>query len=130
MRVDRDAVWRGVLVGGAIATPAGIIAFLGGDGATGSVPAWASVLALVAIAGLGVGAAVAARAQRLNMPLQHGMIAAIVVFAVIQGFGIIRRAIAGDTIAWSRIASSTLLALVAGAVGGALGGRTRSAKPS
>jgi hypothetical protein len=123
--LDGEAIARGCAVGALIAVPAGVLAFLGGEGGsgTGHVPGWASLLALVAIVGLGIGAAVAARRQQLRAPLQHGIVTALVVFAVIQGFGIVRRVVAGESISWSRILSSAVLTMVAGTVGGAIGGR-------
>ncbi len=56
------------------------------------------------LAGLVLGGAVAAHHQRVGSPLSHGILAAGVLFVIVQGIGLLRRAISGDGIEWSRVA--------------------------
>lgn len=118
--VDLHALRAGALVAAAIAVPAGIIAqvFADDDGGTSG---WISLFALAVLVGLAAGAAVAARLQRTGTALTHGILTAVGVFVVVQAAGLVRRSIAGDDITWSRIASSFLLSLMAGTVGGLVG---------
>ena len=114
--VDLDALRTGGLVAAAIAVPAGILAQVLDDDGDGS--GWVALLAVVVMAGLVIGAVVAARRQRVGLPLTHAMVTAVGVFVLVQAVGIVRRSIAGDDITWSRVASSFLLSLMAGVVGG------------
>ena len=73
------------------------------------------------LAGLVLGAGVAAWRQDRGLPLTHGVVTAVGVFVVVQAVGIVIRLVGGDGISWSRVASSLLLSLMAGMVGGLLG---------
>jgi len=118
--LDRAALGRGVAVAAAIVVPVTIVAnAVGGDDAHHS--AWPAILSLAVIAGLTAGAAVSARRQQNGTPLTHGIVCALVVFVAVNAFGIVRRSIAGDDIRWGRIASTAVLAVVAGTVGGLIG---------
>ena len=73
------------------------------------------------LAGLVLGAGVAAWRQDRGLPLTHGVVTAVGVFVVVQAIGVVIRLLSGDGISWSRVASSLLLSLMAGMVGGLLG---------
>jgi hypothetical protein len=116
---DRRALVDGISVAALGAVPFGVIGRLivGDDGSTG-VLALFTVLVLV---GLVLGAGVAAWRQLVGRPLSHGIATALVTFGAIQAVGVARRLVGADPVRWSRIASSGLLSLVAGTVGGLLG---------
>jgi hypothetical protein len=42
------------------------------------------------------------------------------VYVIVQGIGIVKRAVAGDELNWAKYASSLLLSIVAGTVGALL----------
>jgi putative membrane protein (TIGR04086 family) len=124
IEVDVPSLLRGVAVAAVIAVPAALIGLWASDG---DDLGWLAGLAvLVVLLGLVIGGAVAAHRQEVGAPLTHGLLTAVLLFVIVQGIGLLRRAIAGDEITWSRIASSAVLSLLAGAVGGALGGRLHS----
>ena len=119
--LDLEALAAGALRAALVAVPAGLLAqvLAGGDGDGGGV----GVLAVVVLVGLTWGATSAARRQRRGMPLTHGIVTAVGVFVVVQAIGVVRRTIAGDEVTWSRIASSLLLSVLAGLLGGVIGSR-------
>lgn len=80
-----------------------------------------ALFALAVLAALVLGGGVAAWRQRAGRPLSHGIATALLTFAVVQLVGIVRRLVADDDIRWGRIASSALLSLIAGTIGGLLG---------
>jgi putative membrane protein (TIGR04086 family) len=125
--LDHPALLRGIVVAAIVAVPAGVIAQFVGD--SDSRPGWfGTLLFLVALAGLAAGGYVAARDQRRGTPLTHGILASVTTFAVVEAVGIVRRLITSTDISWSRIASSLLLSLIAGTIGGLLGMR-RARRP-
>jgi hypothetical protein len=82
---------------------------------------WAGWLSVVGILlGLVIGGFLAARDQKVGAPLTNGIVAAIAVYVIVQGIGIIKRAVAGEELNWGRYASSLLLSIVAGTVGALL----------
>ena len=105
MKLDRSALIAGIIVSLVICVPA--------------------ALAVLVLAGLVVGATVAARQQSLDAPLVHGIVTAIVTFVLVQGIGVLRRFATSEDVSWSRILSSALLSMVAGTIGGLIGGRLR-----
>jgi putative membrane protein (TIGR04086 family) len=118
--LDRRALGRGVAWGALIAVPIAIVAnVVVDDDKTHS--GWIALLSVGVLVGLAVGAAVAAREQHKGTPLTHGIVCAVAVFVAVNAFGIVRRSIAGDDIRWGRIASTAVLAVVAGTVGGMIG---------
>jgi hypothetical protein len=118
-QLDRRALYEGGSVAAMIAIPAGILgkALSDPDKDLG----WLWILVVVVLAGLVLGAGVAAWRQQRGLPLTHGIIAAVGVFVIVQAIGVIVQLISGDSISWARIASSLLLSLMAGTVGGVLG---------
>jgi putative membrane protein (TIGR04086 family) len=100
-----------------IAVPFALIG-VGTSGNDLGVAGWVSVAGV--LVGLTVGGFVAARQQRVEAPLTHGILTAVSVYVVVQGIGIIKRAIVDEDLRWSKYFSSLLLAIVAGTLGGLL----------
>ena len=123
-QLDARAIYEGGLVAAVIAVPAGIVGRILSD--RENKPDWLWVLVLVVLAGLVLGAGVAAWRQERGLPVTHGVVTAVGVFVVVQAVGVLIRLIGGDGIAWSRVASSLLLSLMAGLVGGLLGSNVAS----
>lgn len=117
MRLDRSAVLTGAAAAGVVAVPAGVVAAVTDGG---------GALTLVVLAGLVLGAAVAAVRQRVGTPLTHGIVAAVLTFVAVQVVGVVRRTVAGESVGWSRILSSLVLTVLAGALGGLVGGLVAS----
>jgi len=126
VKLDRAALVPGVLVALVIAVPAALIGQAIDDESTRDNPS-AAVLVFVALVliGLAAGAAVAARRQNVDAPLAHGIVTAVVTFVIVQGVGIIRHVITNEDVLWSQVLSSALLSMVAGTIGGIIGGRLR-----
>lgn len=119
--LDPGAVRAGALTAAAVAVPAGVIAQVLDDGDDAG---WlVTVLGLIVLAGLVLGACIAARRQHEGTPLTHGIVTAVGVFVVVQAVGVLRRTLSGDDVTWSRLVSNLLLSLLAGVVGGMIGSR-------
>jgi hypothetical protein len=118
-KLDLQAISRGASVAAMIALPVQIIARVAVDEDDRS--GWSALLTVVILAGLVLGAGVAAWHQRCRTPLSHGVITASTVFIALQLVFSIIKLIQGDTIAWGRIVVSLGLSLVAGVCGGMLG---------
>jgi len=123
-RLDTLALRQGVSVAVMFALPFGVAAAVVHDERKGL----AVVLAVLALAGLFLGAGVAGWKQGRGTPLTHGIVTAVGVFAAIQAIGIVRRLIAGDPLHGARILSSLVLSGLAGVLGGLVGSWT--IKPS
>jgi hypothetical protein len=118
-QLDARALYEGGLVAAALAVPAGVLGRVLSDRRDDL--GWLWVLVLIVLAGLVLGAGVAAWRQERGLPLTHGVITAVGVFVVVQAVGVLVQLVAGDSISWNRIASSLLLSLMAGMLGGLLG---------
>jgi hypothetical protein len=117
--LDRGALRDGIGVAALGAVPFGIVAqFLGGEDASGGVRA---LLVVAVVGALVLGGGIAAWRQTQGRPLTHALVTALATFAAVQAVGIVRRLVVGDPIHWSRIASSAVVSLAAGLVGGMLG---------
>lgn len=126
MKLDRAALIAGIVVSLIICVPAALIGQALDDSSSSNNPSTTvSLLAILVLVGLVVGATVAARRQTLDAPLVHGIVTAIVTFVLVQGIGVLRRFATSEDVSWSRILSSALLSMVAGTVGGLVGGRLR-----
>jgi putative membrane protein (TIGR04086 family) len=123
--VERPALVRGVASAAVVVVPVAIAGTVLTDGDSPSGVLVAAFSALT-IGGLVLGAAVAASRQRLGLPLVHGLLTTLVLFAVLQAVRLVRRAIAGDDLEFARALSNLLVSLVAGTVGGLVGGRLGS----
>ena len=122
MEVDRGALVRGALVAAVIAVPAAIVGRLVAPD-DGGLNAASGVLLAVTMIGLAVGGAVAANQQRVGAPLTHGILAAAAVYVVVQIVLILRRLVSDDEIRWDLVVSNLVWSVIAGAVGGFIGGR-------
>lgn len=125
VKIDRDALFAGIVVAAIIAVPAAIIGQAVDDSSSSDPSGFALLLVAVVLAGLVAGSTVAAMRQQLDTPLAHGILTAVVTFVIVQGIGIIRHLVIGEEVLWSRVLSSALLSMVAGTLGGLLGGRLR-----
>jgi putative membrane protein (TIGR04086 family) len=126
VKLDRPALIAGIVTAVIICVPAALIGQAIDDPSTNDSPsAGALVLVGVVLVGLAAGATIAARRQQVGAPLVHGIVTAIVTFVLVQGIGVIRHAAASEDILWSRVLSSALLSMVAGTIGGIIGGRLR-----
>jgi hypothetical protein len=115
VKIDGGAVLRGMAVAAVVAVPVGVF---------GRAPVWA----VVVLAALVVGAVVAASSQHVGFPLVHGILAAVGLYVIVQGLGIIVRSARGEDLHWARYASSLLLSVAAGTLGGLIGGRRTEAR--
>jgi len=118
-RFDRHAVLAGASVAALIAVPVQIIARIAVD--ENEQSGWSSLLTLLILGGLVLGAGVAAWHQQLGTPLSHGVVTSAGVFVALQVVFSIVKVAQGDSIAWGRIIVSLGLSLVAGVCGGMLG---------
>jgi putative membrane protein (TIGR04086 family) len=118
VEIDRSAVFRAMIVSAVITVP---FAILGTAASDDSSLGWASWLAVVGVLlGLVIGGFVAARDQRVGAPLTNGIVAAVGVYVVVQGIGILKRVVVDEQLNWARYVSSLLLSIVAGTVGALL----------
>jgi hypothetical protein len=118
VELDRPAVLKGMAAAAIIAVP---FALLGLAASEEDSLGWAGWLSVVGILlGLVIGGFLAARDQRVGAPLTNGIVAAVAVYVVVQGIGILKRAVADEELNWAKYASSLLLSIVAGTVGALL----------
>ncbi len=118
-RFDQHAIRSGAAVAAMIAVPVQIVARLAVDEDERS--GWSSLLTLLILGALVLGAGVAAWHQQRGTPLSHGVVTSAGVFIAVQTVFSIIKAVQGDSIAWGRIIVSLGLSLVAGVCGGLLG---------
>jgi len=118
VELDRPAVVKGMVVAGAIAIPFALLGLAASDDDSLGWAGWLSVLGI--LLGLVIGGFLAGRDQRVGAPLTNGIVAAVAVYVIVQGIGIVKRAVAGDELNWAKYASSLLLSIVAGTVGALL----------
>jgi hypothetical protein len=118
-KLDWYALRAGSSVSLVFAIPFSIAARVVAD--RGNSSGAASLLSLAALVGFVLGAGVAAWAQRLQLPLKHGLLCAIGTYVVAQAVFIMIRAIRGNDIRWLAAIFNLTAVAVAGLVGGALG---------
>jgi putative membrane protein (TIGR04086 family) len=122
-RTDLRALAVGVWVAVAVALPAVLIAQIADAVTSGEdPPVIVYPLFVVTLAGLGLGGFVAA-SKRPDAPLRHGILAALVAFAVMQGIGVVRNLVAGNDIAVVPIAFNATISALLGLVGGLVADR-------
>jgi putative membrane protein (TIGR04086 family) len=125
---DLRALAVGVWVAVAVALPAVLVAQIADATSRGDdPPAIVYPLFVVTLAGLGLGGFVAA-SKRPDAPLRHGILAALVAFAVMQGIGVVRNLVAGNDIAVLAVAFNATVAALLGLVGGLVADRRSAAR--
>src|SRR6516164_1838994 len=118
VEIDRPAVLRAMIASAIITVP---FAILGTAASDDNSLGWAGWLAVVGVLlGLVIGGFLAARDQRVGAPLTNGIVAAVGVYVVVQGIGILKRMVADEQLNWAKYASSLLLSIVAGTAGALL----------
>ena len=118
VELDRPAVFKGMATAAVIAVPFALLGLAASDEDSLGWAGWLSVVGI--LLGLVIGGFIAARDQRLGAPLTNGITAAVGVYVVVQGIGILKRAVASEELNWAKYASSLLLSIVAGTVGALL----------
>jgi hypothetical protein len=119
-RLDPVALKQGALVALLFAIPFSVGARLMYDHDPKSP--WNSVLWLAALAGFTLGAGVAAWAQRTRFPLVHGLVCAGGTYLVAQAVFVVVKLARGGDPRWISIFFTFSAVLVAGLIGGGLGG--------
>ena len=89
MELDPAALVRGVVVAAVICVPAALVGLWASD--DDDIGWLATFCVALVLAGLVLGGAVAAHHQRVGSPLSHGILAAGVLFVIVQGIGLLRR---------------------------------------
>ena len=118
-RWDWPAIREGAWVAAVLAVPFTLVArfFFDSDAHSG----WAAILALGSFFGFILGAGQAAWRQDRGTPLSHGLVTAVGTYVVVQAVFVVIRLVAGKDVHWGRIATSLVLALGAGLIGGFCG---------
>lgn len=117
--LDPRAVVIGAIVALAIAVPPAVLAQIQSDRDTLEGSNWVLVLFAVVLLAFIIGGYVAARRGPVA-PLVNGAAAALLAYALVQGYGVIRRLADGDEIRWLGILFAALLATSCGTVGAVL----------
>lgn len=118
-RWDGDALVAGASVAALIALPFAVLGRWAVDhdwDGTG-----VAVANLGMIAGLFLGAGVAAWRQRRGTPLSHGLVVALGAYLVIQAFVVVARLLRGGDVRWGAAVANVFFALGAGLLGGFAG---------
>jgi putative membrane protein (TIGR04086 family) len=123
MDFDFEALRKGIAVAAAITIPIAVVASFFVDDDPGQRRPIVYVFTVVVLAGLVAGAFVAGHAQRTGTPMAHGIVTTLSVWLVLTVIRVVRLAIDNDSIEWAPIVSNLLLSLIAGTIGGLLGGR-------
>jgi len=118
VELDRPAVVRGMVVAAIVAVPFALLGLGVSDENNLGWLGWISVVGV--LFGLVLGAFATAREQRVGAPLTNAIVTAMAVYVIVQAIGIIKRLITDEDLRWGKYASSLLLSIVAGTVGGLL----------
>jgi len=118
VELDRPAVLRGMVAAGVVAVPFALLGLAASDDDSLGWAGWLSVVGI--LLGLVIGGFLAGRDQRVGAPLTNGIVAAVAVYVIVQGVGVLKRAVSGDELNWAKYVSSLLLSVVAGTVGALL----------
>ena len=121
MNLDNQALRAGATVALVFAVPFSIAArwVADSDGSSESLAAWLSLAALV---GFVLGAGVASWVQQRRLPLMHGIVCAIGTYVLAQSVFILVRLLMGREVRWLAAIFNLTAVMVAGAIGGGLGG--------
>jgi uncharacterized membrane protein YfcA len=123
-RWDLDALRAGALVALVFAVPFSITARWAADGRDDT--ALATLLSIGAVFGFVVGGGCAAWVQRLDLPLSHGLVAAVGTYLAAQAVFIVIELVSGDPVDWFAALFNATAVAGAGLLGGFLGGRLRA----
>lgn len=127
-RLDGRAVLLGAAVALVVAVPPAVIAQVRADRDTLEASSWVLVLFALILIAFVAGGWVAAR-QGPAQALANGAVAALVAFAVVQGYGVARRLADGDDVRWLAILFNALLTASCGTVGAVLASRRGRRSP-
>ena len=122
-RWDVPALRAGATVSLLFAVPFQVLAAIfvdDGDAGLGALLFFGTALGFV------VGAGCAAWLQRVGAPLSHGIVAAVLPYAVVQLVFIVLALVIGDGVDLVAVAFTLTLTAFAGLIGGFLGGRLRA----
>ncbi len=125
VELDRPAVVRGMVVAAIVAVPFALLGLGVSDENNLGWLGWISVVGV--LFGLVLGAFAAAREQRVGVPLTNAIVTAVAVYVIVQAIGVVKRLVTDEDLRWGKYASSLLLSIVAGTVGGLLAS-TRSSE--
>ena len=125
VELDRPAVVRGMVVAAIVAVPFALLGLGVSDENNLGWLGWISVVGV--LFGLVLGAFAAAREQRVGAPLTNAIVTAVAVYVIVQAIGVVKRLVTDEDLRWGKYASSLLLSIVAGTVGGLLAS-TRSSE--
>jgi uncharacterized membrane protein YfcA len=121
--LDADALRKGIAVAAVITIPIALASWIWIDDESTKRQPVIVVFSLIVIGGLILGAALAAQLQRTGTPLAHGIVTVLVVWAVLSIVRLVRLTVAGDDLDVRGLVSNLLISLIAGTVGGLIGGR-------
>lgn len=116
--------WRAVRAGGSVAllvaVPFSFAArWFADNGSNSGAPIWLSLLALI---GFFLGAGIAAWVQTRDLPLVHGIVTAVITYAVAQAVFVIIRLVLGREVRWFALFFNLTAVALAGLLGGFVGG--------
>jgi hypothetical protein len=123
-RWDVDALKAGAMVALVFAVPFSIAARWATDSRDDTT--LATVLSLGAVFGFVVGGGCAAWVQRLDLPLSHGIVAAVGTYLAAQAVFIVVELVSGDEVDWFAALFNASVVAGAGLLGGFLGKRLRA----
>lgn len=123
-RWDVPALRAGAMVALVFAVPFSIAARWVAD--SRDDPTLATVLSLGAVFGFVLGGGCAAWVQRVDLPLSHGIVAAVGTYAAAQAVFIVVELISGDEVNWFAALFNASVVAGAGLLGGFLGQRLRA----
>ncbi|MCP5026436.1 MAG: hypothetical protein GY929_09145 [Actinomycetia bacterium] len=112
--LDRHAVVSGALAGLVVLVPAAVLAQLVVDDGTGAgTKAFFFAIVVFGLLTAGFGGA---RVGHLA-PLSSGLLSALLAWAAVQGFGVVRRLVGGDAVSWGAVIFAGSVAATAGVTG-------------
>jgi len=114
--LDRRAVLTGAGLALLVAVPPAVVAQVQSDRRALEGSNWVLVLFGVILFGFLLGGFAAARRRPAN-PLVNGAAASFTAFALVQGYGIVRRLADGEELRWLGIVFAALLAASCGILG-------------
>lgn len=118
-RLDGRAVLLGAAVALVVAVPPAVVAQVRSDRDTLEGSSWVLAIFALILVGFVAGGWVAAR-RGPAQALANGALAALVAFALVQGYGVARRLADGDEVRWLAIVFNALLTASCGTVGAVL----------